>query len=81
MRGRGAYEGHNATVRAMGHDGEMIHDDYSAPALCPRHVIEMEWPELGRYMDERMPDLFSGVQRQMKKDMSDMKKLYKPAKQ
>lgn len=81
MRDHGAYEGRKAIKRAMGHDGEMIHDDYGAPALCPREVIEMEWPELGRYLDQREPDLFSGVQRQMKKDMSDMKKSYKPSKQ
>ena len=64
----------------MNQDAGMIQDDWSAPALLPRMVIDKDWPHGWNYMNYGEADLFTGVQKQIKEDHSDMKKAFGPRK-
>lgn len=61
-------------------DGGMIHEDWAAPCLTPRSVIEKEWPGYGYIMGEQMKDLFSGVNDMMKKDRKETNSIKDPRK-
>ena len=74
------YKGEKEAERMMHHDAGMINDDMSAPALLPRHVIEKYWAEPAYSSMGMVDDLYSGVQRQMKEDSEDMRKIYSPKK-
>lgn len=56
--------------------GSMINDDMSAPCNLPREVMDKEWPRpMGYALDgSRMSDLFSGVNKQMSADSSDLRR-------
>jgi len=58
----------------------MITDDWGAPALLPRQVMDKEWPAAEHYMNYGEPDLFTGVTRQIGEDAAGMRKVAKPHK-
>lgn len=66
--------------KMMKQDGGMIHDDWSAPALLPRQVIDKEWPARHQYSGGYVDDLFMGVSKQLSEDASDLKRIMKPKK-
>ncbi len=62
-------------------DSAMIKEDKSAPCLLPTNVIDKYWPKAASYDMGRIgADLFNGVQKQMSRDYSDLKKAAKPGK-
>jgi hypothetical protein len=60
----------------------MIADDWSAPALLPRNVIDRNWPRSHDYdyMGGHINDLFTGVQDQIGDDVSDLRREMNPKK-
>lgn len=58
----------------------MIREDWSAPALCPREVMQKYWPAGAYYDNGYVSDLFSGVQDQLDQSASDYAKVKKPSK-
>ena len=59
-------------------DNGMIKEDRSQPALLPDRVIDKDWPQVPRGMGERYVDLYSGVNRSMKKDAASIQRLTSP---
>lgn len=80
MRDREQYAGREETKMTMARDAHMIADDWNAPALLPQNVISRDWPRAASYNLGTMDDLFSGVQKQMSEDFSDLRKAEKPGK-
>lgn len=75
------YEGRERSERgAHGHQSNMINDDWGAPALLPRHVIDKAYPERGHYMGYGMPDLYTGVEQQINEDGMELGHINKPKK-
>lgn len=73
-------QGHGGYGVTMNEDSRMIGDDWSAPALLPRMVMDKDWPQAHNYMNYGEADLFMGVQKQLKEDGSDMKREFKAGK-
>jgi len=75
---RSRSEYHRSMMR-MKEDSHMIGDDFSAPALCPRSVIDKEWGSNYQYiMDGQIKDLYGAVTSTMKEDSDDLRKELKP---
>ncbi|CAB4184439.1 hypothetical protein UFOVP1478_19 [uncultured Caudovirales phage] len=68
------------SAKAMKQAGSMIKEDMSAPCLLPREVIDREFPSAGYGLQNGYHDLFGGVQAQLHKDESDLKKAFSPKK-
>ena len=66
--------------KAMKQASGMIREDMSAPCLLPREVIDKNFPSAGYGLKGGYHDLFGGVQAQMHKDESDLKKAFSPKK-
>jgi hypothetical protein len=77
---REAYSGYKESRRMMARDGAMIREDFSAPALLPRQVIDEYWARAPRYDMGYVDDLFYGAQKQMHEDYADLKREEKPGK-
>ena len=62
----------------------MISDDYSAPAMLPKGVIEKAYDEsygaMSGYTGGTIPDLYSGVSKQLKEDVAGLRKVMGPSK-
>jgi hypothetical protein len=59
----------------------MIADDWAAPALLPRNVIDRNWPSNHvDYMGGHIDDLFTGVQEQLGEDAADLRREMEPKK-
>lgn len=80
MRDREQYAGKEETKMMMARDGHMIHDDWSAPALLPQHVISRDWPRAANYNMGSINDLFTGVEHQMHEDHGELGRFSKPKK-
>lgn len=75
---RSKNEYHRAQMR-MKEDSHMIKEDYSAPALCPRGIIDREWGSNYDYiLDGQIMDLYGAVSATMKEDSEDLRKELKP---
>ncbi|HEY5268696.1 MAG TPA: hypothetical protein VII94_06290 [Candidatus Saccharimonadales bacterium] len=77
---RESYSGYKESRRMMARDGSMIREDFSAPALLPRGVIDEYWPKANNYHMGYVEDLFYGVQKQMHEDYDDLGREMKPKK-
>lgn len=67
------------TMMRMKEDSHMIKEDHSAPALCPRSIIDRDWGSNYEYiMDGQIRDLYGAVSATMKEDSSDLRKELKP---
>lgn len=74
MRGGEMYASHKGSMALKKHDSGMIHEDPSAACLLPTHVIEKQF-EQGHYSAPAgIVDLYSGVQRRIKQDSSDLRR-------
>lgn len=58
----------------------MIREDWNAPALCPREVMQKYWPAGGYYDNGYVSDLFSGVQDQLDQSAHEYSMVKKPSK-
>lgn len=71
---------HYGEKKAMKKSAIAFTDDMSAPSCLPRYVVDQEFPSAYNGEMDRIDDLFTGVQRQMKQDGADMKRMMKPSK-
>ncbi len=55
-------------------DRGMIHEDWSAQALVPSGSMRKDWPTVDFGLQDAPPMLFSGVNSQMSKDSSVVRK-------
>ncbi len=76
----GHYEGHHGRRHQEMADAGMIHEDHSAIANMPQHVIMKDWPAGGSAMPENINDTISGVNRQMNEDGSKRSRHERPHK-
>ncbi len=64
--------------------GGMINDDYSAAAHLPTGVMEKSYEEsyggMYGYSGGTIPDLYTGVSKQLKEDVAGLKKVMGPSK-
>ncbi len=70
----------HADEKVMNRDSHMIEEDWSAPCLLPKMVIDRDWPRSHNYMNYSEADLFMGVNKQLNEDQNDMKKAFKAGK-
>ena len=80
MRDREQYAGMEETKMMMSRDSNMIKEDWNAPCLLPKEVIDRDWPRAGKYNMGYVDTLFNGVQKQLEEDASDFKKVFAPKK-
>lgn len=73
----GAYE---KTAMTMRRDANMISEDWSAPALCPRNAMEKVWPDRRSMKGMVLPDLFDAVQGQESADSAALDRALDPEK-
>lgn len=60
----GYYEGEEPRRRQEMMDGNMIHEDHSAPANLPQEVMMKYWPREEGYIPERLDDSITGIDEQ-----------------
>lgn len=77
---RESYSGYKESRSMMARDGAMIREDFSAPALLPRNVIDEYWPRANNYHMGYVEDLFYGAQKQMHEDYDDLGRAMGPKK-
>jgi hypothetical protein len=58
----------------------MINEDHSAIANLPQSIMIKGYPKTGPYMPENLDDTIRGVDKQMDKDDSDLKRHMRPRK-
>ena len=66
--------------KEMSRYGSMMKQDWSAPALCPREVIQKEFPRVPSPFGDGPADLYSGVQGRMENARRMMRKIINPTK-
>jgi hypothetical protein len=70
---------YHRTMMRMKEDSHMINEDFGAPALCPREVIDKEWGYQRHYvMEGQIRDLYGAVSATMAEDGEDLRKELKP---
>lgn len=77
-----ASSGHAEHGRKHPHSSShMIAEDHSAACLLPNGVIDKTYGSYEHAMpDYHLPDLSTGVEKQMSEDRTDMKRAFKPSK-
>jgi len=63
-----------AKKKYYGDKGGMISSDYTAHANLPQDVVMKDYPELGYGQNELLDDTISGIDNQMKDDMTGGKR-------
>lgn len=58
----------------------LIKEDYSKPCNLPTEVVQKDWPTAGDPGMGYVDTGFAGVQKQLKRDNSEMRRIKKPAK-
>lgn len=76
----GMYEGHNERRKQEMQDGGMIVEDHKAIANMPQEVRYHDWPGKYQGLDGDLNDTISGINQQLDKDESGMKKNNVPKK-
>lgn len=76
----GGYEGMESRRHQEMRDAGMIHEDHSAIANLPQHVMMKPYPKTGPYMPEGIDDTITGIDRQMDYDDSQRRKHFQPKK-
>lgn len=71
---------YNDSKKMMKKMGSMISDKSGAMANLPTEVMMKQYEGHAEGMEGYMDDLYKGVQRQMKEDASDFKRLTRPGK-
>jgi hypothetical protein len=61
-------------------DGGMIHEDHSAMANMPQHIIMKPYPKPGGYLPENLDDTIRGVDGLMRENESKRSQHMKPKK-
>jgi hypothetical protein len=74
------YEGMESRRHQEMRDSGMIHEDHSAIANLPQHVMMKPYPKTGPYMPEGIDDTIRGIDHQMDYDDSQRKRHYAPKK-
>lgn len=74
------YAGADPRRRQELEDAGMIHEDHNAIANLPQGVKMAYWPKGGMYLPEELDDRISGIDRQMDRDGSQLKKHFAPKK-
>ena len=69
-----------ADDKTMNRDSGMIREDWSAPCLLPKQVIDRDWARNSNYMNYSEEDLYMGVQKQLREDRDGFEKAFKPGK-
>lgn len=65
MKHSGHYEGMNERRRQEMEDAGMIHEDKSAIANLPQHVMIKPYPKVDHYNPEGLDDTIRGIDHQM----------------
>lgn len=66
--------------KRISHGLNMISDDWNAPALLPREVMDKQWPAGQSYMNHTEADLFTGVNKGLQEDSKNYKGSFRPGK-
>lgn len=80
MKDREYYAGHAGRMRQEHEDGDMLHDDRSALANMPQHIIMKEYPMSYGYLPEKLDDSIRGVDELIGKNDSKRNQHLKPKK-
>ncbi len=62
-------------------EGGMINDDWNAPSLLPRMVIDKYYGTDYHYVEQTQPDLYTGVEKQLKMDREAFRREFYPHKE
>jgi hypothetical protein len=62
-------------------EGRMIHDDWNSPSLLPRQVIDKYYGSDYHYVEQTQPDLYTGVERQLRMDREAFDREFYPHKE